>query len=771
MPDKELDLNKLNKESEEIESKIDKLTKKGRGYGTMVERKIITPNIQELELDNFGINNVASIQDTLFNLRGKDKYSKYKINDLIYADLYSDTINRAEIEELMRNRLRRNVEYNYIINNMMELGTAMDQLADDVIFPNSAIKSGINIEFIGNNKEKPGERDEDLMKFFDPLLDITSSLRARRMYNFNMETVVRNLVVDLATYGYQLAATIPYKSIATDLLFRADQAKNQYQGRYDKVGESYYVDNDVKGFAEGLYDIYENNLNTNFVPRGEMLMNKITELSPHAEEINDIFHSLPYSTSDVDTVIHYLKESKDLYEDINTVGITSGGSLTDLINRGDTSKEDVAINTEEPNNSQLDNVNILEELRRKKNKKFLIDNIKGCTFEFLDINKVQPIFIKDQLIGVYVVDVITDNNKYRLGNSLSNILNASNLDDGINIGDTYKRKMRNVILKDVEGILRRNIDKTFLRNNPNLIEDIEWILDTEGLENLMSQKIRFIPAEYLTLFTIGKGPLGQSLLEKSRTYAMMHINLNKSDAMNKIYLEKPRVKMTITDNGNLDSQAVIAQAINNVRNQMPRLTDVGIPDIATQSIMAAYQTVIVHRNANDQEAVNIEQLPVVEIPDHSEYLRYLRNQATLPIGYPADLLDPSQNLDFAKKISNINANTLIKVISFQKQLTLPLSELATKRIKYMTGLNQIEAKVTFNLPKDINDNVTIEALDKVMRTYETYELVIDNNPELDDKEKEIMKAKLSKKLLSEYLDFEILDKLEKETIVEGGASL
>ena len=50
--------------------------------------------------------------------------------------------------------------------------------------------------------------------------------------------------------------------------------------------------------------------------------------------------------------------------------------------------------------------------------------------------------------------------KYRLGNSLSNILNASNLDDGINIGDTYKRKMRNVILKDVEGILRRNIDKT-----------------------------------------------------------------------------------------------------------------------------------------------------------------------------------------------------------------------------------------------------------------------------------------------------------------------
>lgn len=769
MPDKELDINKLNKENEEIESKIDKLTKAGRGYGTMVERKIITPNIQELELDNFGINNVASIQDTLFNLRGKDKYSKYKINDLIYADLYADKANRKEIEELMRNRLRRNVEYNYMVSNMMELGTAMDQLADDVIFPNSAVKSGINIEFIGNDKEKPGERDEDLMKYFDPLQDITSSLRARRMYNFNMEDVVRGLVVDLATYGYQLAATIPYKSIATDLLFKADQEKNQYKGRYDKVGESYYVDSNIKGFAEGLYDIYEDNKINNFVAKGEMMMNNISELSPHAEELNEIFHNMPYSISDVDSVIHYLKESEDLYENINTVGVTSGGSLTDLIKKGDASKEDADI--ENDSNSTYDNSSILEELKRKKNKKFLIDNIKGCTFEFLDINKIQPIFIKDQLVGVYVVDIIRDNDKYKLGHTLSNILNASNLDDGINLGDAYKNKMKNVILKDIENILRRNIDKTFIRNNPNLLEDIEWILDSGGIENLMNQRIRFIPAEYLTLFTIGKGPLGQSLLEKSRTYAMMHINLNKSDAMNKIYLEKPRVKMTITDNGNVDSQAVIAQAVNNVRNQMPRLTDVGIPDIATQSVMAAYQTVIVHRNANDQEAVSIDQLPVVEIPDHSEYLRYLRNQATLPIGYPADLLDPSQNLDFAKKISNINANTLIKVTSFQKRLTLPLSELATKRIKYMTGLNRIEAKVTFNLPKDINTDITIEALDKIMRTYESYELVVENNPALDEKEKEILKAKLSKKLLSEYLDFEILDDLEKETIVEGGASL
>ena len=48
-----------------------------------------------------------------------------------------------------------------------------------------------------------------------------------------------------------------------------------------------------------------------------------------------------------------------------------------------------------------------------------------------------------------------------------------------------------------------------------------------------------------------------------------------------------------------------------------------------------------------------------------------------------------------------------------------------------------------------------------------YEILIDNNPEIKNEEKIIMKAKLAKKLLSEFLDMDILEDTLHKTIVEG----
>ena len=103
----------------------------------------------------------------------------------------------------------------------------------------------------------------------------------------------------------------------------------------------------------------------------------------------------------------------------------------------------------------------------------------------------------------------------------------------------------------------------------------------------------------------------------------------------------------------------------------------------------------------------------------------------------------------------------------QNSLTLPLSELCTKRIRYMTGLDGIEVEVEFSKPKELDDNTTLEGLEKVQRKVEMYELLIDNNVAIKDEEKVIMKAKLAKKLLSEYLDMDILDEMANDTIVEG----
>lgn len=747
-------LNQIKKEGDNIKVELDTLMKQTKGYGITTKEKIINPDITNLALDNFGPNNITGVEETLFNAKGNDRLTGTRISELMYAGMYSQDDKNFELEDLLKPRMVKNLEYNYILNNMVEMVNAIDTLSEDVVFPNSALETGINISFTGN-KDISGEREEDLIKFFRPKEDPLMSLRSRRLYNFDIEEMCKELVFNVATYGYQIAYTIPYKSIATDLLYQADKDKDVFKRKndlttalpYRRIGESYYVDEDnKKAFAESFYDLFESK---------SYKEDKEIDLSAdnlgNGSYSSSIFTHTPYSIRDIDEVTRYIAESDDLFKDDYDEKMSA---VKDSFGIGEALGDNTFVNT-------------LEDIKNKKQKKFIIDNIKGCTFEFLDINKCQPIFIKEELIGVYIIEAIPEASKYKLGNSLTNIINSSQIDDGLVLGDKYKKTIREIVFKDLENVLRRNIDKAFIRNNPNLIEDIEWILDTQGLDNIMDNRIRFIPAEYLTFFKHGPGLLGQSMLDKTKTYALMHIQLNKSEALNKVYLNKNRMKVSVHDTGSLDSQATIDRAIRTIRNAAPRLTDVGIPDTMTDSLLANYQTIVVQKNKNGDEGFDIDSIPLQEPKDNSEFLRYLRNQATLGLGYPADLLDPSQNLDFAKKISQINLRTLSKIVSMQNSLTLSLSELCTKRLRYMTGLEGVEVEVKFSKPKELDDNTTLEGLEKVQRKVEMYELLIDNNVAITDEEKPIMKAKLAKKLLAEYLDMNILDEMAHETIIEG----
>ena len=747
-------LNQIKKEGDNIKVELDTLMKQTKGYGITTKEKIINPDITNLALDNFGPNNITGVEETLFNAKGNDRLTGTRISELMYAGMYSQDDKNFELEDLLKPRMVKNLEYNYILNNMVEMVNAIDTLSEDVVFPNSALETGINISFTGN-KDISGEREEDLIKFFRPKEDPLMSLRSRRLYNFDIEEMCKELVFNVATYGYQIAYTIPYKSIATDLLYQTDKDKDVFNRRndlttalpYRRIGESYYVDEDnKKAFAESFYDLFESK---------SYKEDKEIDLSAdnlgNGSYSSSIFTHTPYSIRDIDEVTRYISESDDLFKEDYDEKMSA---VKDSFGIGEALGDNNFVNT-------------LEDIKNKKQKKFIIDNIKGCTFEFLDINKCQPIFIKEELIGVYIIEAIPEASKYKLGNSLTNIINSSQIDDGLVLGDKYKKTIREIVFKDLENVLRRNIDKAFIRNNPNLIEDIEWILDTQGLDNIMDNRIRFIPAEYLTFFKHGPGLLGQSMLDKTKTYALMHIQLNKSEALNKVYLNKNRMKVSVHDTGSLDSQATIDRAIRTIRNAAPRLTDVGIPDTMTDSLLANYQTIVVQKNKNGDEGFDIDSIPLQEPKDNSEFLRYLRNQATLGLGYPADLLDPSQNLDFAKKISQINLRTLSKIVSMQNSLTLSLSELCTKRLRYMTGLEGVEVEVKFSKPKELDDNTTLEGLEKVQRKVEMYELLIDNNVAITDEEKPIMKAKLAKKLLAEYLDMNILEEMAHETIIEG----
>lgn len=720
---------------EQNSDNIDELGKGILGYGSTIE-KLIDYDIPDVNFTNTSINKNQVIGSDLFSMTGRDKGTKYNINERFYGILSDNSNNVIELHHALQQRQALNSEMNYLINNMIEIQNALDMLANDVVYPNISDTSGIKIEFFNNDENKAEETYTQLIKFFKPLDDPLQILHNRRVYNYSIEEDVRGIVQHLGLYGHQIVASIPYKKIVQDLLY--DKAVTTGELEKDKaglVGSTGEAANIVDSVYRKLHKPYSESLKV------ETLSSVVTPGAIH--EIRNIYNPLPYSEADVEYVKHLIKTASD---DI----LTEYAPKTKPIN-GNIGK----ILAKSENGLNPMEYNSIEVIKAKKNKKFNIDKIVGCTHDILDPSKTVPVYIKDEIIGVYVVET-NQTRSIELNGTISNLINASNLTDGTTqLNGNYSNKIKEILFRDIKTVLFNNLDKNLLKNNPNLIEDIEFIMRGNIEYGDYNPQVKFIPAEYLTIHKIGNGPLGTPLLLKCRTYAHMYIQLLKSDLTSKVFFEKPRYAVKLPFNGDTSMNARIMQSINSFRHAVPRLNDIGIPDIMNNS-SANYHTVVIPMNNEDKAGFEIEQLPALETKDNTEYLAYLRNQVTMTIGYPADIFDPSQQMDFAKKIANINMNMLTKILALQKNLSVTLSELCTKRLKHMTGNENIEVKVTFEVPSELTSTVNKEMLDQKNALSDVYFAIIDADPRIPDKHREQVKQAVNRKLLDGLIDQQML---------------
>ena len=722
----------------ENDNSIDALSKGILGYGKAVD-ELISNTVPDVRLTHTSINKNQVIGADLFSISGKDKDSKYNLYERIYASLMEKTGVALELQSLLQSRQTLNAEMNYLINRMPEIQNAIDMLANDVVYPNAADMSGIKIEFFNNDESKSEETEPQLIKYFKPLDDPLQILNNKRIYNYNIDEDVLNVVQHLALYGHQIVATIPYKNIVQDLLYDKENGDISMEDKfYSSSSEAVnIISNKYKkkqtGFSESLN-----------IDKLSSVVNKDIN-----ESIRHIYSHTPYSESDVEYVKYLInKEEASLFSPVAYTPKKIKGNISEILKpKGEANLNPVEMAS-------------LDKLRAKKQRKFNINNIVGCTHDVLDPSDTVPVYIKDEIIGVYVVENAMTQG-IQLNGTMSNLINASNLSDGNSkLNDNYSDRVKDILFNDIRKVLSNNLDKNLLKNNPNLIEDIEFIIKFKSRFKYsnggFNPQVKFIPAEFLTIHKIGNGPLGTPLLMKVKHYAHLYIQLMNSDMTSKVFFEKPRYLIKLPYNGDASNSARIMQSINTFRHAIPRLNDIGIPDVMNDS-SASYHTVIVPLNKDDKPSFEVDALPTLEPRDNSEYLAKLRNQVTMTIGYPADIFDPSQQLDFAKKIANINGNTLIKILSLQKNLSVTMSELCTKRLKYMTGNSALEVKVTFESPSDITANVTKDMIDQKNTISDVYFALIDKDPRIRDEHREQVKQYINKKLLDGVVDQNLLE--------------
>lgn len=730
---------------------IDNLHQQVNGYTQSID-KIIDPNVlDKINFDNITVNSNRSFQDTLTNMKGRDIVdSKFTISEKIMNILAQNTISRIDLKNLLNDRLALNDEFDYLIANMPELGDTLKTLAEDVVYCNNATETAIELRFGGVTTDN-SNLENKYTKYFKRTDDIISTINAKRIFNYDIEKETKELVYNVGKYGYQIIAQIPYSVIVNDLLYMKETLDNKKKG-YAQSGEAILLA--MSENSDKLFNQKSRNKDVSInIEKLEIFSEAHRQLL--SSNIKNIVQdeTIPYSIQDIDYVMEHIKENIHSYEessiDEDSTGV--GFNLTDIFNGDSTSSESTPLDT----------------IINKRNKKFRIDDIKGATYDVLDVSKTIPIFIKNELLGVYIVENETTNSDsiVKVGQTISSAI-RNNSSTSYN---SYETQLKTIMLDDIGQILQRNISKKFLRNNVNVVEDIEYIIGKAGIDEVASSKVRFIPAEYLTLFTIGDGLLGTPLLMNARVYAHMHINLLKSDVAQKMIYDKDRYTAAIKNNGDVSQGSQIEQALLGLSALFPSANSAALPDFASYGGIGT-RVALMPTTTSGEKLIELEKMDIAPATDNTDTLKQLRNAATRDIGYPYDLLDPTQNVDFAKKITNINMQTLTRVVGIQRELEIPLSEFCTKRLQYVTGDENVSVVVKFNPPSELTSNITAEGLDKVTARIGIINDLITADPDLTDKKKEIVKYRLLKDELKKYVNIDVIDEIIREIKLDKGAT-
>lgn len=771
-------VNKVRKELEENREHLEQSSKEIKGYGRTIS-KIIDPSTKEINFDNLSVSNARAISSNLFNMKGKDKGSDYQISQLLYAQMSgANEVTQDALEDLMASNRHSYKEYDILVKEMSEIGRAIDLMASDVVFPNAVGKSGLKVEFRNNNENANGERYSDLIKFLRPLEDISLTLSSRRLYNFNLEKEVMDRVKSVMKYGATMVVTIPYSNIANDLLYDAYKRNKTLGESYMPTKESFFYINDLEeDVLNRMQSAYENKQSEQL----KDIKQAFGESKPMLQDIignsestygYDLIDMTYYTQSDVDEVASAIRESykedpEDLITGNESYKPNANGDIYSLI----AGKEDSMVRNDDGVFTQ-DEFAKLEELKEKRKLKFNIDKIKGCTSDILDLKRTLPLFIKNELMGVMCIKEENEFSNQRMGTSLKMLLTPDQTEmySMSNVNGSTKEKMRRIILDDMSSTLRRNLSKKLLRNNPTLIEDIEYLLDEEDIESLLKTRVRFIPAEYITFYKTGDGVMGESFVEKSKMYIKAAIDLIKNHMLNKIYLDKDQYLFKIPHSNDASVNTMVRNSIRMFRSAMPTFEHLANSDIINNTL-AKRSTIILPQLPSGNDLFTIEKLEATKPePMDQEFLDKLRNNATAPFGYPADVLDPNSNMDFAKKIAQINITTAMMVMRLQNEMTIPVSEECTRRLRYLTGNDKLECIVTFDPPRELTDNAMGEILNQTNTISEIYEKIIEEDTSIEEENKEIAKYYLREKLLAGLVDLSIIDEIKEKYSIEGTPS-
>lgn len=620
-------------------------------------------------------------------------------NNGIINDLYAKEKSRISLMD----------EYDQIVNYIPQLNQALNVLVDNIISPDDFTKDIFSIFY--NDKDINGE-DSDSNSIINNLKEINEE--------YKFETKTRKLVTDTLKYGDQFVACLKYdteftKMFSEDIDYREILSEDKGQLLNE---DSFLITEEEKDQLSKYLkeDNYEGNLVNDII---RMINENVTFTdNKFAIMEEDILLENEFKMETFFTDKR-LKNTKavDIEDPEPSIKKPTKKSIK---TRGKNSKKSVMFN-DNPLFQNIEEIDYTKQMQdelvdkkakmSKENSKYYIN---GSYMRILDPRRIIKIYLNGHTYGYYYIETENNFTMNTLGqqNPLSKT-STFQLRNAVDIGVTNNSdKPKDVKTQLILDIFLKNIskklNKKFILNNDEFKEMLYTLIKEDYITKKKVNIIYLSPDDVEHLYINlkeekgkpGEG-YGESVFAKVLFTAKLYLAILTCTLMMKVSRSADHRAFYIETGLSNDIEGTIQSFVREIKSKEIKISDMGSIDTVLNSVGMFHDYYI--PQINGEKTIDIDTVPGQQADMDNDFLEFLRKAMISGMGIPASFLSYSDEMEFARSVSQMNSMFLRTIVAYQKYLGYGFSGIFRKL--YRNEFGQEEELRKYNKKDDEKINV------------------------------------------------------------------
>lgn len=505
---------------------------------------------------------------------------------------------------------------------MPQLRQAKTAIINSILSPDDFTKQ-IALNFDLNGKSLA---DEDPLKFSN-----IQKILKKHKFTKLMKSVVDNTI----TLGTYYVAVIPYNKLYKDLL----KQKEKYTVKTNN--DNTYRRTDIKEM--------KNRLNSN-----KILKESVMSIDELAEEINNV-----YRNSEI-----YNDSSNLLSEDV---------MLAELKKAKITSSEENISSTEFIDNIEKE-LNKNSAVNSEFNDGFISDDkndlkISGCKIKKLDPRRVLELSIdEDNCMGYLYIEN---------AESAKAIRDFRKFNFNADINNTRRENVIDNIYTEIGNMLMQKLDKKFIEKHANIKERLYDILKYADVNKDSKIKVSYLSTDEVVKFEINDG---ESVFEPSLFFSRLYMMVLLSTITAKVVRSSDIRAYYVDVDADGGMNNMVYNAIDTLQSTNHSILSANhISKII--STFTAFDDLIIPRADGEKNTIDFDIISGQQVDLSTDLLELLEQICVNSTGVPLQLLQSSNDVDFARTYTMLNISFMKNILDRQMDINPSITELVTKILK------------------------------------------------------------------------------------------